>query len=583
MGRSEVRPGRDRARSGDSIRGEPATDAGRAAFALLQGILRRHRGRATTLVALTVLQSVAALALPWLAGRFSMALLAAQPVDAWLVAWFALIVVQVTLGYLAGVCSQAMGSRVVAETSVRAFDHLQSLPLAWHGDRQRGETLSLVTQDVSRLAQFLVQTLLPLLPLVLTCIGAFVLMLRVDPATALAVVLVLPVIVVGLRLARRTLRPLARQEHDASVRKWVLAEQNLAMLPLVKSYVGEPYESARYAEQAERLGQLERRLGRLQQGITPAARVVAAAGVLLLLGIASRSVAAGTLSAPQLITLLLYGLLLTQPLSQLAGVYGQVQSARESALRLAALFAESPEPDEGTRELAMVVGDVTFERVGFGYPGRPALYESLDLSIRAGETVAITGENGAGKSTLAHLLLRFIQPDHGRVLLDGVDIADLRLSNLRSHVGLVSQQVLLFHGSILDNIAYADRSATPARVEAAARAALAHDFISALPEGYHTVVGDQGVRLSGGQRQRIALARVLLRNPSVIVLDEATAMFDPAAERAFIARCHDVLRGRTVVLITHRPASLALADRVLRLADGRLHVVSSQAGEQGQG
>jgi ABC-type multidrug transport system fused ATPase/permease subunit len=217
-----------------------------------------------------------------------------------------------------------------------------------------------------------------------------------------------------------------------------------------------------------------------------------------------------------------------------------------------------------------VRGEIVFEGVDFAYPGRPPLLQGFDLRIAAGETVALTGPNGAGKSTLVHLLLRLLEPQAGRIAIDGVEVRDIRLSALRGGVGLVAQQVMLFNASVHDNIAYGCADATPAEVEAAARAARAHDFVAALPQGYATVVGDQGVRLSGGQKQRIALARALLKDPPILVLDEATAMFDPQGEAEFIAECHEVLQQRTVILITHRPASLALADRILRLDAGHL-------------
>jgi ABC-type multidrug transport system fused ATPase/permease subunit len=400
-------------------------------------------------------------------------------------------------------------------------------------------------------------------------------MVRIQPWIGLLIALLVPAFAVALRLLGRRLRPLSAEVMQAYATKSAIAEQNLAMLPIIKAYTGERAESAQFGRHAMHLRDVEVRLTRLQALIGPGVRLVAAAGIILLLWISSRAVASGSMQPADLVSLLLYGLLLTQPVGQLASVYGQMQSARGSAQRLIGVFAESPEPDDGERELGSSRGELRFEAVHFGYPGRDIVLRGLDLHVRAGETVAITGLNGAGKSTLAHLLLRFADPDSGSIALDGIDLHELRLRNLRSHIALVSQNVLLFNASVRENIAYGRDDASDADIESAAVAARAHDFVTRLPDGYDTVVGDQGIRLSGGQKQRIALARALLKDPAILILDEATAMFDPDGEREFIAECRELLSRRTVLLITHRPASLALADRVLQLENGVLAEVAN--------
>lgn len=547
-----------------------ATAGQRGDYRFLLDLVRPYRVPLAIALVLMLGQSVAVLVMPWLAGRFSAAMVAGGAVGGMLLLAFALIVVQAALGYVVAVRTQSVAVHLIADASARVFDHLQSLPLGWHNERRRGEVLSLLIEDTQRLGYFVTSTLIPLLPLLLTCAGAFVMMLRIEPRIAVAVAALLPAIYIGLRWAGRRLRPLANQAMEAYALKSALAEQNLAMMPVVKSYLGEPGESLRFAAQNHQLRDLEIRQLRLQSAIGPLVQVAAAACVIALLWISSRGVAAGTLTPAELVTILLYGLLLTQPVSQLAGVYGQVQTARGMAARLVAAFAAAPEPDDGMHALQRVRGEVVFDNVSFTYPGRDTLLQGLDLRLRAGETIAITGVNGAGKSSLVHLLMRFSDPDEGRILLDGRDIREATLKSLRTQIALVSQNVLLFNASIADNIAYGLVDATQEQVEAAARSARAHDFIAALPEGYGTLVGDQGVRLSGGQKQRISLARALIKDPAILVLDEATAMFDPAGEQEFISHCRDLMATRTVILITHRPASLALADRVLSLQGGRL-------------
>lgn len=546
------------------------TDAPTHEWRFLARQALQHRKVLALSLALMLAESALALSFPWFAVRVTQRVFAGQVPNLLLLAWLGLLTLQAGLAFSTSALLGRAGGLLQADLGCLVYDHLQSLPLRWHQDRRRGEVLTLIGWDVWRVGSFLIGTLVPLLPLLLTCAGALAMLVRIDTRIGLAVAIGVPVLVMAMKLATRRLRPLAEAGLKEDAIKHSIAEQNLSTLSIIKAYTGEMEESARFAAQSEKARDLEWRQQRIQATLTPATRWLASLAVLALLWLGGRGVAAGALAPAELVGLLLYGMLLTQPVSQLAGVYGQIQSARGSLGRILDMLGSEPERDHGTQELSAVRGEIFFEHVAFTYPSRSPLFIDLNLHVRAGETVAITGANGAGKSTLMQLLMRFVEPDAGSITFDGHKLHDLRLASLRAQIGLVSQQVLLFNDSVLHNIGYGRRDATRAQIEQAAQAAHAHEFILRLPQGYDTVIGDEGVRLSGGQKQRLALARALLKNAPVLVLDEATAMFDPEGERSFIEECHAVLHARTVLLITHRPASLALADRVLRLENGEL-------------
>ncbi len=543
---------------------------------LLQYITPHLTTLVLVLVMLTV-DSLAALAQPWIAGKLASAALEGGggndfiAIQKILLLWLGLITVKSILSFCTSYLVGTTGERMAARLRKRVYEHMQVLPIGYFQSRRAGESLSLLSNDAMIISTFVTTTLVSMLPLLLTFFGAFYIMTQLDLQIALVAVLLLPVYYLAMKLIGLKIRPIATDWVNAWSRMISFVEENLGLLPVIKSFGREKREAQRFDSRNTELLVLSKRQILVQSILAPAISFLAASGLLLLLWLGIRHVVIHEITPGDLVSLLLYAMLMTRPISGLAGVYGQIQRTRGAAERLVDFFDERPEPpDLSLPSLDKVKGQIRFERVSFAYPGRRPLLRDMDLEIKAGETIALTGVNGSGKSTLAYLLMRFIEPTSGRITIDGRDISQFSLESIRHSVGLVAQHTLLLNGSVAENIAYGRYEACKEDIERAARASGAHNFIMQLPDRYDTTIGDQGIRLSGGQRQRLSLARTLLTDPPILILDEATAMFDPQGEEDFIDGCSDLLEQRTVILITHRPASVALANRVVKMEDDRV-------------
>ena len=458
------------------------------------------------------------------------------------------------------------------ELRLDAYRHLQELELAYFEERSTGGLMSILSDDINQLERFLdvgANDLIQVATTVVIIGGAFFIL---APSVAWMAMLPMPFILWGSVAFQNLLAP-----RYADVREKVgflnsRLANNLTGITTIKSFTTEDYESGRLEVESEAYRQSNRRAIALSAAFVPLIRMIILAGFTALLLYGGMEAVAGKMSVGTYSVLVFLIQRLLWPLTRLGETFDQYQRAMASTNRVMNLLDTPITIHTGNIELpvGLVQGEVELRNVTFAYNGRTPVIKNLSLTIPAGKTIAIVGSTGSGKSTLVKLLLRLYEVQAGTITLDGIELRDLRLRDLRRAIGLVSQDVFLFHGNVTENIAYGSSDASAAEVMAAAKVAEAHEFIMQLPQGYETIVGERGQKLSGGQRQRIAIARAVLKNPPILILDEATSAVDNETEAAIQRSLERITINRTTIAIAHRLSTVRNADCIYVMDHGQL-------------
>ena len=488
----------------------------------------------------------------------------------------ALFTVQALLSYVQAYLLSATGERAVAGLRRELFSKLLEMPPGFFVERRTGELTSRLTTDIGLLQGVLSHQIAEFARQALTLAGAVVLLTLNQPQLTLTALGVVPVIVLTAIFFGRRLRRITTGVQDRVAEANALAEEAFSQIRTVQSFVQEPTERRRYGERIAASVRAALRRAHVRGIFFGVLTFTTFSGIAFVLWQGGRLVLEDQLTAGELVQFLLYTIYIAAAIGALASFFSAYQEAVGAAERVFEILEAEPEVTDPPAPVPLpkpVRGSVSFEEVSFRYlpgPDAPEVLEEVTLSVAPGEVVALVGPSGAGKTTLVSLLPRFWDVSGGRILLDGIDIRSLALADLRGAVGIVPQEPALFSGTVAENIAYARPNASRADVEAAARAAHAHEFVQLLPQGYDTLVGERGVKLSGGQRQRIAIARAVLKDPAVLVLDEATSSLDNESERLIEDALARLLIGRTTLIIAHRLSTVQRADRLVVLDGGRI-------------
>jgi subfamily B ATP-binding cassette protein MsbA len=485
-------------------------------------------------------------------------------------ALFGIFVAQAILGFGQTYLISWVGERVIADLRTRLYAHLQSLPLRFFANVRTGELISRLGNDVQTIQEAVTSTLLSLLSQIIMFVGGLTIIFVMAPGLTLLMLALVPVAVVGMVFLGRFIRRLSKQYQDGLAETTGTAEEALAGVRIVKSFARESYEVQRYDSGIQRLFEIAVRRVRVRSVIGPVMGLVAFSAIAIVLWVGSRQVIAGNLTPGQLVSFLLYTMMIASPIGAFTGLYSQFQQAMGASVRVFDLLDTPPELQDEPDALPLprVVGFVRFENVSFDYGDHDSSREVLQevsLTAAPGKVVALVGPSGAGKTTLVNLIPRFYDPTAGHITVDGHDIRRVQMRTLREQIGIVPQETTLFSGNVRDNIAYGKLDASQEEIEAAAQAANAHEFIQDLPQGYDTLVGERGVKLSGGQRQRVAIARAILKNPRILILDEATSSLDSESEQAVQEALVRLMCDRTTFVIAHRLSTITNADWIVVL------------------
>jgi ATP-binding cassette subfamily B protein len=555
-------------------------DRGRASLGSLKPLIpyaSRYKGRIAAALAALTLASVATLILPIAARRvidhgFSQA--DGRLIDAYFLVMIGVVGALALGSALRFYLVVTLGERIVADLRTALFGRLTSLDPAFFDAARSGEIVSRLTADTTQVkSAFGVSVSMALRNAVLF-LGAVALMVWTSPKLSALVILAIPLIVLPLIFSGRAVQRRSRAAQDRLADATAYASEAIGAVRTMQAFGMEDATARRFAGAAEEAYAAARLSSRSRALLTGAVIFLVCSSVVGVLWWGAQDVLANTMSAGRLSQFVLYAVFAASALGQLSEVYGELAQAAGAAERIGEILGAKPAIAAPFQPRALpqpAAGTVAFDDVGFSYPAREAQsLHGISFEVSAGERVALVGPSGAGKSTVFQLLLRFYDPQHGDILVDGVPLRELDPRELRRRIALVPQEPVTFAASVAENIRYGRPEASDEEVRQAAMLAAAHDFITALPQGYHTQIGERGVTLSGGQRQRIAIARAILKNAPILLLDEATSALDAESERAVQSALDRLMRGRTTLVIAHRLATVRQADRILVFDHGRV-------------
>lgn len=465
-----------------------------------------------------------------------------------------------------------VGQRVIIDIRKAVFEKLQRLSMSFYDKHKTGTVMSYVTNDVSALQSAMVDNVVEMITETVILVASIVMMIYLDWKLFLVTFATFPVVLFFIDSFGKRIRKSGSRIQEAAADITSVLQEVASSPRVIKSFVREGYEVDRFDKENMNNFRANMKYAQLSSTLTPTIEFVAAVGVSIILWYGGNSVINGSITAGSLVAFLTYAVNISNPIKRLSRVIGNIQKALAAAQRVFDVL-DLPEdiknaPD--AKALPKVKGDVRFNDVSFAYNENEEVLSHVSFEVKPGEMVAFVGPSGAGKSTVASLLPRFYDAINGSITIDGQDIRKVTLDSLREQVGIVPQETVLFNGSVYDNILYGRLDATREEVEAAAKAANAHDFIMQLPDGYETMLGDRGMNISGGQRQRISIARAILKNPQILILDEATSALDTESERVVQEALDRLMVGRTSFVIAHRLSTIKNADKIMVLEKGQL-------------